>query len=143
MRDFVVWWGPAILWMAVIFYASAQNTWTVIQGPPILQAFRKSAHVWEYALLALLVGWGLVSTWRGRGADFTRTVMRRVWAVGTVLCALYAASDEIHQAFVPRREFHVEDIIVDTLSAFVALGVWYIVFVERRRLGTRARGEAK
>jgi VanZ family protein len=35
--------------------------------------------------------------------------------------ALYAASDEIHQAFVPCREASVWDILLDTTGAAISL----------------------
>ncbi len=130
-------WGPVLVWMGLIFYVSTQNTWTVVQGPPIIQAVRKSAHVFEYALLALLLGRALSAAWAAEDGAVTRDVMLRVWRVGTLLSGLYAASDEIHQSFVPKREFHLTDILIDTLSALGALGVWYIVCVERKR---RRRG---
>ena len=37
------------------------------------------------------------------------------------LVALYAASDEIHQAFVPSRQASVWDVLLDTTGAAVGL----------------------
>lgn len=106
-----------------------------MQGPPILQALRKSAHVFEYGLLGLLFGRALLAMWTARGAAVTRAMMLRIWQAGTFLSALYAATDEIHQSFVPLREFRLTDILIDSLSALAALGVAYILYVE---LGRRA-----
>lgn len=131
-RDLFVYWGPAVAWMAVIYYFSSLNTWTVASGPPAFMALRKSAHVLEYALLALLVGHALYSTWRAAGSPTSRSILTRVWWVGVAICTLYAASDEIHQSYVPRREFHLTDILIDALSATAALGMWYIVRARRR-----------
>lgn len=140
-RDLLFSWGPAFVWMAAIFYASSVNTWTVIPGPPQVQAVRKLAHVFEYALLALLIGRGLLGTWTAGGGSLTRALMLRMWRLGAFLSALYAVTDEIHQGFVPKREFRWEDIAIDSLSAIAALGIWYIIYVEwnRRRSNKKAQ----
>jgi len=126
-RNMLLLWGPVIAWMALIFYLSSVNTWTTGKGPPSYQALRKAGHVFEYAVLALLFGRALAVTWTLRGQAITRQMLIRVWQLGVVLSTLYAVSDEIHQAFVPRREFHLTDILIDALSATAALGIWYIV----------------
>jgi VanZ family protein len=113
--------------MAAIFYVSSENTWTVFSGPPWVQALRKSAHVVEYSVLALLLGRALVITWQLQGKALTQRILARIWQLGVAISALYACSDEIHQAFVPRREFHLTDVLIDALSATAALGVWYII----------------
>ncbi|HEX8219472.1 MAG TPA: VanZ family protein [Chloroflexia bacterium] len=145
VRDVLLAWGPAILWMGAIYYASSVNTWTVTPGPPEWQALRKCAHIFEYALLALLVGRALLATWTAGGGGVTRRLMLRVWVWGAVIAGLYAVSDEVHQGTVPRREFHLEDIAIDTLSAIAALGVWYVIYVElsRRRARAGALGAAR
>ncbi|MDQ3928417.1 MAG: VanZ family protein, partial [Chloroflexota bacterium] len=137
IREILFLWGPALIWMGAIFYASSVNTWTVSPGPPAWQALRKSAHIFEYSLLALLAGRALLGTWTAGGGAVTRALMRRAWVWGVGIAALYAATDEMHQAFVPRREFHWEDIVIDTLSATAALGVWYIIYVEWSRRKAR------
>lgn len=125
-------WGPALLWMAVIFYFSSLNTWTTADGPPAFKAVRKSAHVIEYSVLGILIGHALWTTWLSRGMQSSLFLLSRVWWVGIVLSTLYATSDELHQAFVPRREFHLTDILIDGLSATAALGIWYIVRARKR-----------
>src|SRR5688500_8675664 len=130
--DLFIAWVPALLWMAVIYYFSSLNTWTTADGPPAFKAIRKSAHVFEYGVLALLIGHALWTTWLAHGRARSRALMSRVWWVGVMLCTLYAFSDELHQAFVPRREFHLTDILIDGLSATAALGIWYIVRARKR-----------
>jgi VanZ family protein len=130
----VAWaWGPALVWAVAIYYVSAQNTWTVFEGPPWVRVLRKLGHVFEYAVLALLVGRGLLALltdWGRRGAG--RRVLLRVWQVGVVVSTLYAMTDEVHQLFVPRRVGYFWDVLVDALSATAALGIWYIVRVRER-----------
>lgn len=136
-RDMLFLWGPALIWMGAIFYVSSVNTWTVSPGPPEWQALRKSAHIFEYSLLALLVGRALLGTWTAGGGVVTRALMLRMWIWGAIIAGLYGASDEAHQGFVPRREFHWEDIAIDSLSAIAALGVWYVIYVELSRRRAR------
>lgn len=125
-RVFLLAWGPVLIWMAAIFYVSAQNTWTVFEGPPIVGLLRKSGHIFEYAVLALLMGRALVASWTWRGNPATRPILLRAWQVGTLLATIYAATDEFHQLFVPKRMGYVWDVLLDALSATAALGIWYI-----------------
>jgi VanZ family protein len=78
---------------------------------------RKSAHVGEYAVLALLV-------WHARRKALG--VEPRAWhwsnEVRTIfLVMLYAAADEFHQLFVPSRQASVWDVLLDTSGAVFAL----------------------
>src|SRR5687768_12397807 len=70
--DLVIAWVPALLWMAVIYYFSSLNTWTTADGPPAFKAIRKSAHVFEYGVLALLIGHALWTTWLAHGRARSR-----------------------------------------------------------------------
>ncbi|MEO8287259.1 MAG: VanZ family protein [Chloroflexota bacterium] len=132
-KNLILAWGPVLALMAAIFYVSSQNTWTVFEGPPYVLLLRKGGHVFEYALLALLLGRALLSTWTWRGNPVTRPLLLRAWRVGVLICTLYAASDEFHQLFVPRRVGYGWDVLVDALSATAALGIWYIVRVHLLR----------
>ena len=125
-RGWVVLWGPVLLCMALIYYFSSLNTWTVGEGPPLYHAVRKLGHVVEYGVLAVLLGRALLGTWAQAGQVVKRKLLMQVWWVGVVIATLYALTDEAHQAFVPRREFHLTDIVIDMLSATAALGIWYI-----------------
>jgi VanZ family protein len=142
-RGIVTAWGPVVLWMAAIFFVSAQNTWTVFEGPPIVGLMRKSGHVFEYAVLALLAGRALMWTWTRDGEAVTRALLARTWAVGSIFCALYAVTDEWHQFFVPRRVGHAWDVLVDALSAVAALGIWYIVRAGQSPRSARTHGPAR
>jgi VanZ family protein len=129
-------WGPVVLCMAAIFLVSSNNTWTVFEGPPLVRLLRKSGHVFEYALLALLLGRAFMMTWTRRGETVTKALLGRAWAAGAVVCTVYAMTDELHQLFVPKRVGYVWDVLVDALSAVAALGLWYIV--RGRSLANRA-----
>jgi VanZ family protein len=73
----------------------------------------RAAHALEYAGLAALLLRAL--GWR-RG---------RSYGVALLVTLAYALSDELHQAFVPGREFSLLDLAVDAAGALAALGlVW-------------------
>ena len=134
IREMAIFWGPVLVWMALIFIVSSINTWTVFEGPPLLKALRKGAHIFEYSVLALLLGRAIVSTAAMRGERITRPLLAFAWWVGASLSAVYAITDEIHQGLVPGRKFHVGDIAIDALAAVAALGIWYIVRSRRLAL---------
>lgn len=79
---------------------------------------RKAAHMAEYAALAVPC-WLFLSTFE----------LKRLW--GNVLpflfSAFYAATDEIHQLFVPGRSGQVKDVLIDSFGAL--LGVIFINIV--------------
>ncbi len=136
-------WIPAVLWMAVIFFLSAQDgsqsgqlsgsltgmIYTFLVGdsdPEALAALegtiRTLAHATAYFILALLLSYAL-----------TRSVQVRWQWTGAVflLSALYAATDEWHQAFVPGRACELKDFLVDMAGALAA--IIFFVLISRVR----------
>jgi VanZ family protein len=128
--------APAVLWAGVIFTLSAQSDPPLPSSYDLLSAvlpaapvetyvaidflLRKAGHFTEYAILAVLVhhALGLAGQW---------SAGRRL-LVAWLLAALYAASDEWHQSFVPGRTPAVTDVVIDACGALTGLLVW-------RRLG--------
>lgn len=88
---------------------------------------RKAGHVGEYALLAALLFRALVCTLlAGRIALVSVLVLS--------LCALYAASDEFHQSFVPSRTASARDVLIDLCGATLAIALyacWLRLVVKR------------
>jgi len=94
----------------------------------IVTAVRKGAHLAEYAVLAWLI-------WRVLRKPTRNDPRPWSWrepflALGCV--AIYAASDELHQSFVPSRQGHGWDVLLDTLGG--ALGLLALWFAHRRRI---------
>ena len=96
-------WLPAVLWAGLIFALSSVpdlgtdlGFWDTV--------LRKLAHLGEYAVLGALV-------YRAAGSA----------PAAIVLSSAYAATDEIHQAFVAGRHGSPLDWLIDT--AGVVLGV--------------------
>jgi VanZ family protein len=78
---------------------------------------RKGWHFTEYGILALLVWNALVKPLDGKPASWFARWATRAW----LICVLYAASDEFHQAFVPSRGSSVADVGLDAVGAASAL----------------------
>ena len=77
---------------------------------------RKTAHATEYAVLGTLIF----------GATYEIQRKKR-YIVGTI----YAATDEIHQLFVPGRSGQVRDVLIDSCGAFI--GVMLVTWMVSRR----------
>ena len=105
-------WLPVVAWAALIFtLSSIPDLGTGLGGWDLL--LRKAAHVAEYAILGALLA---------RAVDAAPPFQRvntMVWA--WVIGAIYAATDELHQHFVPGRQASALDIALD--AAGVAVGV--------------------
>jgi len=136
-------WLPIAIWMVVIFSASSDQgsfqhssqiiepflLWLLPHLQPatvheVVVVVRKCAHLTEYAILAILI-WRAFSrrvgmearSWRWRHAGLTLLIV-----------FLYAATDELHQLFVPTREGTIRDVLIDTTGAAIGLFVvWAIL----------------
>jgi VanZ family protein len=138
--------GPLILWMAAIFFASTDEfsgarTASVIEPflrwlfPHITRAhlgffhllIRKGGHLSEYAILGLLLA-------RAFSAS-SHLLLRQHWLLLSLfLISLYALSDEFHQRFVPSRSASIYDSLIDIaggLAALLLFSLWKNV--KRRR----------
>lgn len=103
--------------MAAIFALSSRPSDELPSFGGVDALIKKSGHVLGYGLLAL-------SYWRGFGWERKR--MLHAWG----LAVAYAATDELHQAFVPGRHASPVDVVLfDAVGA--ALALWL-----RRRRGT-------
>lgn len=106
---------PSILWMAVIFILSS------IPGPklPVLPfpGFDKLAHAGEYAILGFLLA----------------LAFEKRWFIAFVIGMIYGLLDEIHQLFVPFREFDLLDLSSDI--AGVIIGIVCLLLLKKYRLG--------
>lgn len=81
---------------------------------------RKTAHLTEYAALALLAARAFLTS---RYA----TLRRHSYAFALALVALVAALDEYHQSFLTSRTGTYKDTLLDTtggLLALLALAIW-------------------
>lgn len=151
----------AIMWMCIIFAFSAQtkeesgavsnsftyqlvsNTRTffnldlsdarVKEIADAIEGFvRKAAHMTEFGILSVLL-----FIWIGQ---WEMSLLRRgLTASGAA--AVYAASDEIHQLFVPGRSGRFTDVCID--SAGAVLGVVVFVLIVKLITSVRALNEKR
>jgi VanZ family protein len=134
----VLWWVAALAWTVVIFILSTRAfglmwssnvLWRILTHLPLSVSdrslldinlfIRKLAHVGEYAILApllyCLVRPSAENGWHPRSA-FTALLAG----------AVYAASDEIHQLFVPGRQASVLDWALDVAGVVCGISAIYL-----------------
>jgi VanZ family protein len=121
-------WGPVLAWMALIFILSAQSQLPTPQEYWLDVLVEKSAHTFEFAVLAALLSRALAG---GRSPSW------RVLGTAVLLAWLYAVLDEWHQSFVPGRSADWHDVVFDWLGAVLGAGFWSRWWGprSRRRLG--------
>ncbi|MCR2807256.1 VanZ family protein [Paenibacillus soyae] len=145
MRKFV-YWAVVILWMALIIFFSHQPASssdelstgvtevivvfieqmlpnTDVNALELNHAVRKNAHFFIYFILAILV-LGTLTKFKVRG-------MRGVVA-SLLICVCFAISDELHQLFVVGRGAQVADVFIDSVGAWIGVGLFKSI--ERIRL---------
>lgn len=108
----LLYWLPALLWMAGIAYLSHQ---TEPLGRTASTGEASVAHLAVFGVLGLLLLWALAAA-NGAGRDFW---VLPFFAVG--IAVLFGVIDEVHQAYVPGRTASEADVATDALGA--ALGV--------------------
>jgi len=100
--------APALLYMGIIFFMSSLKGYEVPEMP-----FRfgdKFVHFLEYGLLGMF----LYHFFR-----YPKPFVSHPWRAASIVGVLYAASDEIHQLFVPGRFCEFADFVVDCLGVFL------------------------
>jgi VanZ family protein len=119
----VLWlWGPALLVMLGIFFVSdLQNL-----GPLPGDVSDHSAHFAAYAVLGACV---LRATAAARWDAVSPRAAWQAW----IVAAVYGATDEFHQRFVPGRTSAVDDWIADAAGAAVAILIVTVAALSERR----------
>ena len=85
---------------------------------------RKAAHMTEYAILGLLS----FAFYNGFAA-----LKKRNYLYALFTAAIYAATDEFHQYFIPGRSAEVRDVLIDTAGAAIALLLLYLIITRFQR----------
>ncbi len=143
------------LWMAVIFYMSAEpasvstetsseiikqiasavnpkyDSLSKAEQDSIIESWqhivRKSAHFLEYVVLGVL------------SANAVRSLRLKKafrYAIPPIFAALYAVSDEVHQIFVPGRSCELKDVAIDTAGGIVGCAVFFALMWLAKRVHT-------
>ncbi|NUM79212.1 VanZ family protein [bacterium] len=111
---------PAVAWAMVIFIASS------IQGTSLPDLGKWSAdkliHSGVFGILAVFS----FIAFRHYGAVKSKS-LRWGWTMSFIFCIMYAASDEIHQMYVPNRASEMLDFLADSIG-IVVVHVYTLVF---------------
>lgn len=120
--------------MALIFVLSAQSQLPTPEQPWVDFLLEKSAHFFEFAVLAFLLV---------RAVDPVQLGRRRAFAVAVLIAWLYALTDEFHQSYVPGRDADWFDVVFDWAGAFVgaSLGLYWWTARKKRARKKRALSE--
>ena len=105
-------WLPPILWALIIFIFSSFPT---VQTTEFFLGdflIKKSAHLFEYGVLAILLYRALLNY-------DVNTNKALFFAI--LIAGLYGVSDEFHQSFIPGRGPAVRDVIIDTIGATIGI----------------------
>ena len=144
LRSFLKYWLPLLIWLGVIFIGStgvlsAEQTSRFIV--PFLRwldpkisiatilsihfALRKLGHLTEYGILAVLL-------WRALRGTLTSTRNLGIALMVFMVSAVFAASDEFHQSFIPSRTASSRDVMIDICGTLVGLTICWIFGRARR-----------
>ena len=110
-------WGGVVLYMAAIFYVSA------LSDPPVPAGTDKSLHGLTYLGLVIVVIRAVVG-------GLPRRIDMRVAIIAFLITVAYAATDEVHQMFVPGRTADVFDLLADAGGAILGVAAcwaWGII----------------
>ena len=107
-------WTVVAAYMLAIYWSSSRSALPNLPGHPS----DKLLHFAGYAVLSLLVIWAGT---RGRW----RRAPGRLVLLATLICGVYGYVDEVHQRFVPGRQYDLLDLGADALGAMTAgVAVW-------------------
>ncbi len=113
VRRWAVSWLPVIAWAVLIFAFSSRSDLRFLPDDVLDFVLRKVGHAGVFGILALLLWFAMAKT----------TSRQRPWAWALALAWAYAATDELHQAFVAGRHAALTDVAIDATGAVSAVAV--------------------
>lgn len=143
-----------VIWMIVIYGFSAQPAEESYKASDLVLAIqqkyfdtffhhftpfliRKSAHMAEFGVLALLVTAVLRS---GGHSVVNHYVKLNDYAAALIFSSFYALTDELHQYFVPGRNATLLDWFFDTLGALAVLWIVYVISTRMTKIKNKNNG---
>ena len=122
-------------WLPLAAYAGTIFLLSSMSHPPVpsvnLPHFDKVLHFTEYAGFGFLLFRGLSMGGQGLGS-------RAAFGAAVLLGALYGATDEVHQMFVPHRDADPFDLLADVVGTCSGAGLSWLLASRRRPRATRA-----
>lgn len=80
--------------------------------------FRKAMHLMSFGGLAVLL---------------SLILKRRRYLLPWLIVTIYAATDEVHQLYVPGRSGSIKDVLLDSFGAACGLGILFLIRRRRSR----------
>lgn len=102
------------LWAGLIFLLSAQESLPGFSVSLYEFIFKKSAHMFVYAVLYFLL-------FRAYQKTNDKQNKKKKYIIPILICLLYTFTDELHQSTVPGRHATFRDIGYDTLGILTVL----------------------
>jgi VanZ family protein len=106
MKNKLLRYAPAILWMILVFQFSSKTDLPITGSLTGDFLSKKMAHVFEYTVLMFLM-------YRAVGIKSTGRAF--------LYCLIFAFTDEIHQLFIPNRSGQLRDVGIDSLGLFISI----------------------
>jgi len=122
LSKFFFYWFPVLLYCLLIFI---QSSFPASEYVPEFDFSDKLLHVGAYAVLGFLL-------YRAFSAMDNGATTVRLIAISIFLTALYGASDEIHQYFVPSRSAELFDFAADAIGGIIGVFVALLILENRR-----------
>ena len=120
-KRFAYYWLPVLLYCLLIFI---QSSFPASEHVPQFDFSDKLLHVGVYAVLGFLL-------YRAFSAMDNGATTVRLIAMSIFLTALYGASDEIHQYFVPSRSAEFLDFTADAIGGILGVMTAMIIYKNR------------
>lgn len=128
MTKLLKFWLPPAIWALAIYLISSFPTAPVSQVYWREFAVKKSAHIIEYAIFAVL----LYRAFRGYGIGAKNAAIYSIF-----FSLIYGVTDEFHQSFTPGREPRVRDVFFDTIGALVGIySLWNLPPHQKKKITT-------
>jgi len=121
MVNFISPWLYPVIWMALIFLGSSI---TLKEGISPVTWADKAVHFVEYGILGILFFYAFYK--KSKQSSFFIIIL-----ISVFLSTVYGLSDEIHQIYVPTREFDLADLAADFCGSLFFCLV-YCFYLKRR-----------
>ncbi len=105
---------PVLVWAYLIFFLSAQSSLPGFKESTFEFIFKKSAHMFVYAVLYSLL-------FRARLKTTDNKITKKTYLFPILFSFLYAISDELHQSTVAGRHPTIRDVGFDMLGVSTVL----------------------
>jgi VanZ family protein len=132
-------WMLLVLWMALIFFFSAQ---AALQSKELssgltgffIQAIERFFPAWNFSATAFhglirkiahFVIYFVLGLFMIQALRASKITWKKATLLALVLCSVYAVTDEYHQFFVPGRGAQVTDVLLDSVASSLGVLSYY------------------